>query len=236
MLKQHLRRRFMFSALSLMLIMALALTIGGSVFTAAAAPANPQLAGDQTLLPPAQNDDDNDDDEDENQQEQLPPVDPVQAAEDMRVIFEKMTVVQLLSESDEYYAVTTCAGNGLNSIEPAAEGPKVLIPNAGDLSLVGSNVAVKLSSEGEISFIPRTQGQMIRVPIDVGDKVADQEVLSLTLDEGQELMEAGLLVWTAKDDGPYGNGHGLPGHIASCDPAFSADQYEDFVDEDGDES
>jgi hypothetical protein len=28
------------------------------------------------------------------------------------------------------------------------------------------------------------------------------------------------LIWTAKDHGPYGNGHGLPGHIAVCDPLY----------------
>jgi hypothetical protein len=230
MLNQKLRRRFVFSGLSLMAIIILALTIGA--FVAAAAPVEPQPTVDQAGLPPAQNDDD----EDEDQVEPLPPVDPARAAEDIRVIFEEMTLVQLLSESEEYYALTACAGNGLNHIEPSAEGPKVLIPNAGDLSVAGSNVAIKLSPEGEITFIPRTQGQMIRVPMDVGDKVADQEVLSLTLDEAQQLMLAGQLVWTAKDQGPNGNGHGLPGHIAACDPAFNEDQYEDFIDENGDEA
>lgn len=144
---------------------------------------------------------------------------PVPYTPEMKVLFEEMTFVQLLSES--YARVETiCAGNGLNNIAPSPDGPIILIPNAGDLSVDGSNVSIKLSPEGEITFIPRVQGQRIRVPMDLGDKLAGQEVLSLTLEEGMQLMAAGKLIWTAKDYGPYGNGHGLPGHIAACDPLY----------------
>jgi hypothetical protein len=66
--------------------------------------------------------------------------------------------------------------------------------------------------------------------MDVGGKVEGEEVLSLTLDEAKEIMAAGKLVWTAKDDGPYGNGHGLPGHIAECDSLFDQALFEE-VDE-----
>jgi hypothetical protein len=103
----------------------------------------------------------------------------------------------------------------------------VLIPNAGDLSVDGSNVAIKLSSDGQITFIPRTQEQRIRVPMDLGDKVEGQEVLSLSLDEARRLMAAGELIWTAGNHGPYGNGHGLAGHIAECDPRYVAEADED---------
>jgi hypothetical protein len=142
----------------------------------------------------------------------------------MRVLFEEMTLVQLLWEQTGY-ARTRCAGNGLNNIEPLSEGPMILIPNAGDLAAGGSNVSVKLSPDGEITFIPRVQGHRIMVPMDVGDKQEGEEVLSLSLDEAMQLMAAGKLVWTAKDKGPYGNGHGLPGHIAACDPSFDEAVY-----------
>ena len=85
----------------------------------------------------------------------------------MKVIFEEMTTVQLVSE--EYARVETlCAGNGLDNINPLPDGPMILIPNAGDLAVEGSNVSVKLMPDGVMSFIPRTQGQRIRVPMDVG--------------------------------------------------------------------
>ncbi|HXW00975.1 MAG TPA: hypothetical protein VEC93_21360 [Anaerolineae bacterium] len=50
------------------------------------------------------------------------------------------------------------------------------------------------------------QGQRIRVPLDVGDKVKGQEVLNLTLAEVMQLMVADRLIWTAREQGPYGNG------------------------------
>ena len=138
---------------------------------------------------------------------------------DMEVLFEEMTFVQLLSE--EYARIeAVCAGNGLNNIEPLSGEPMILIPNAGDLSVDGSNVAVKLEPEGKITFIPRVQGQRIRVPMDLGDRLTGWEVESLTLAEAMQLMAAEKLVWTAKWFGPYGNGHGLPGHIAECDPLY----------------
>jgi hypothetical protein len=111
----------------------------------------------------------------------------------------------------------------------------VIIPNAGDLSLAGSNVAVKLSLDGQFSFIPRTQGQLIRVPVNIGDKVAGQEVLSLSFDEGRQLIASGHMVWTADNQGPFGNGHGLPGHIAACDPQFEEEVWDNFDDSDEEE-
>jgi hypothetical protein len=138
---------------------------------------------------------------------------------DVMVLFEEMTLVQVLWE-ETWYAETRCAGVGLNNVTPSPYGPIILIPNAGDLSAGGSNVSIKLEPDGGISFVPRVQGQRIRVPMDVGDKKAGQEVLSLSLGEGLELMVAGQLVWTWKDKGPYGNGHGVPGHIALCDPRY----------------
>ncbi len=78
----------------------------------------------------------------------------------------------------------------------------ILIPNAGDLAAGGSNVSIHLSPDGEITFIPRLQGHKIMVPIDVGDKQEGEEVLSLTPDEAMQLMTAGKLVWTARDQGP----------------------------------
>jgi hypothetical protein len=144
---------------------------------------------------------------------------------DVKVLLEEMTLVQLVSEQTGF-AETECAGNGLNNIQPLPDGPMILIPNAGDLAAGSSNVSIKLSPDGEISFIPRVQGQKIRVPADVGDKVEDEEVLSLSLDEGLQLMADGELVWTVKDTGPYGNGHGLPGHIASCDPQYDESVYQ----------
>ena len=147
--------------------------------------------------------------------------------EDVSVLLEEMTLVHLLWE--QYgYARTACAGSGLNNIVPASDGPMVLLPNAGDLSLDGSNVAIKLAPDGQVTFIPRVPGQLIRIPVDVGDKTAGEEVLSVSFDEGRQLMASGHLVWTAKDQGPYGNGHGLPGFIASCDPQFDEDVFEQF--------
>jgi hypothetical protein len=217
MLNQTYRKVFILLGLSLLLIM------GSGASVAAAAPIEPFNSWVEAVPPPAQ-----EGDEDEETTVKLPVVNPVEAAEDMRVLFEETTFVHLLWE--QYgYAATACAGNGLNNIQPSAEGLMVLIPNAGDLSLFGSNVSVKLEPTGEITFIPRVQGQMIRVPINIGDKVEGQEVLSLTLDEGKQLMAAGLLVWTAKDHGPFGNGHGLPGHIATCDPLFNEEQYKEFA-------
>jgi hypothetical protein len=137
----------------------------------------------------------------------------------MKVLFEEMTLVWLQAES-QGYARTVCAGNGLQNIQPLSTGSMILIPNAGDLAIDGSNVAIKLAPDGEITFIPRTQGQKIRVPVDIGDKVEDQEVLSLTLTEAMHLMAADRLVWTAREQGPFGNGQGLPGHIAECDPQY----------------
>jgi hypothetical protein len=169
-------------------------------------------------------------------------------AHDRQVLFEEMPFVQLLSEQDGY-AKTVCAGSGLNNVKPSPEGPIVLIPNAGDLSLDGSNVAIKLDPSGQITFIPRTQGQLIRVPLNpkpgVSLEAADdtddngnvnksedfqsKEVPSLTLDDAMQFMASGHLVWTAKNQGPYGNGYGLPGHIAACDPQFNEDVYKDFT-------
>jgi hypothetical protein len=137
----------------------------------------------------------------------------------MRVLSEEMTLVWLQSE-DYAHAITACMGNGLKHVQPLSSGPMVLIPNAGDLAVDGSNAAIKLNTDGEITFIPRTQGQRIRVPVDVGDKVAGQEVLSLSLAEAEQLMASGHLIWTAQNQGRFGNGHGLPGHIATCDPLY----------------
>jgi hypothetical protein len=152
---------------------------------------------------------------------------PVEVNEDVKVLLEEMTLVHLLWE--QYgYAKTACAGNGLNNIQPSLDGPKVLIPNAGDLSVGGSTVAIKLSPDGEISFIPRVPGQRIRIPMDLNSKLEGEEVLNLTFAEAKQLMAADELVWTAKDQGPFGNGHGLPGHIAACDPQFDEEVFEDF--------
>lgn len=229
MFNQKYKKVFAFLGLSLFLVIALAWTAGGGADIASAAPVESQDTLEQAVLPPAQAGDD-----DEVTYEH-PTVDPAAAAEDMRVLFEEMTLVQL--HDQEYgYARTTCAGIGLNNIQTSSEGPIVLIPNAGDLSVDGSNVSIKVSPEGEITFIPRTEGQMIGLVTNVTDDgVEITEVPSLSLDEAQQLMLAGRLVWTAKDQGPYGNGHGLPGYIAACDPVFDEGQYEDFV-EDGDES
>ena len=151
---------------------------------------------------------------------------------EMNVLFEEMTLVQLLWE-ETGYAKTECAGNGLNNIQPLFEGPMILIPNAGDLAAGGSNVSVKLSPDGVITFIPRVLGQRIMMPMDVGDKREGEEVLSLSLDEAVQLMAAGKLVWTAKDHGPYRNGHGLPGHIAACDPSFDESVYLEWQEREG---
>lgn len=221
MLNQKYRKAFTPLALSLLLIGMLTLIVGGAS-VAAAAPLEPFNTQAEIVPPPAQEGDE------EDGAVVLPAVNPIEAAEDMRVLFEETTFVHLLWE--QYgYAATACAGNGLHNIQPLAEGPIVLIPNAGDLSVFGSNVSVKLSPDGQITFIPRVQGQLIRIPINLGDKVAGQEVLSLSLGEARQLMAAGLLVWTAKDHGPFGNGHGLPGHIAACDPSFNEEQYKEFA-------
>ena len=153
-------------------------------------------------------------------------------AHDARVLFEEMTLVQLLWEQTGY-AKTLCAGNGLNNIQPLSESPIILIPNAGDLAAGGSNVSIHLSPDGEITFIPRVQGQRIMVPMDVGDKREGEEVLSLSFDEAMQLMAADKLVWTAKDQGPYRNGHGLPGHIAACDPSFDEAVYLEWEEQEG---
>jgi hypothetical protein len=145
----------------------------------------------------------------------------------MYVLLYEMTLVQLVSETEEGYARTVCAGNGLVNVRPSPFGPVILIPNAGDLSAGGSNVSIKLMPDRRIFFIPRVQGQRIRVPMDVGDKLAGQEVLSLTFEEGMQLMAADQLIWTARDQGPYGDGRGLPGHIAICDPWFNPNQASD---------
>ena len=139
---------------------------------------------------------------------------------EIRGLFEDMTFVQLEADINGW-AKTSCAGVGLQNIAPLASGPKILIPNAGDLSVAGSTVAVQLNPDGEIIFIPRTPGQRIRVPMDVGQMKMGDEVLSLTLDEGMRLMAAGMLVWTAEEFGIDGSGHGLPGHIATCDPRYA---------------
>jgi hypothetical protein len=157
------------------------------------------------------------------------------ATEDIRVLFEEMTLVQVIWE-ETGYAKTECAGNGLNNIQPSPDGPMILIPNAGDLSAGGSNVSIKLSPDGEITFVPRVQGQMIRVPMTIGDKLEGQEVLSLTMDEATQLMAAGKLVWTAKDQGPFANGHGLPGHIAVCDPTYDETTWSNFVESESPQS
>jgi hypothetical protein len=108
----------------------------------------------------------------------------------------------------------------LKNVQPLPDGLMVLIPNAGDLAVEGSNVAIKLMPDGQITFIPRTIEQRIRVPMDLGDKVTGQEVLSLSLAEAEQLAAAGKLTWTAGNHGPFGTGHGLPGHIAACDPQY----------------
>ena len=143
---------------------------------------------------------------------------------DTNLLLDEMTLVWI---HDEEYAriISSCAGVGLRNIAPHPDGPMVLIPNAGDLDVAGSTVAIKLNSNGRIEFIPRTQGQLIQVPVDVGAKAAGQEVLSLTFEEGMELMASDYMVWTAKDKGPYGNGHGLPGHIGLCDPRYPGDDF-----------
>jgi hypothetical protein len=139
--------------------------------------------------------------------------------QEVRFLLDEMTMVQVLAE--EYARIeSVCAGNGLIHVQPNRYGPIVIIPNAGDLSLARSNVSIRVNPDGEVWFIPRTQGQIIRVPMAVGDKVEGQEVLHLSLAEGLKLMAEGQLIWTAKDQGPFGNGHGLPGHIAACDPQY----------------
>jgi len=205
-------------ALSLLFVMVLALGLGvwGTASVATAASIEPQPAAEVVVLPPANHDDD---------EMVIPPVEV--SEEDKRFLLEEMTFVQLLDEQYAY-ASTVCAGNGLNNIEPVADGPIVLIPNVGDLSLDGSNVSVKLEPNGEMSFIPRTQGQMMRVPGDIGDMLHGQEVLSLSFDEGMQFITTGQLIWTGKGQGPFGSGHGLPGHIAECDLQFDEDEYDDW--------
>ena len=151
---------------------------------------------------------------------------------DMKVLFQEMTLVQLLWEKAGY-AKTECAGSGLNNIQPLSEGPMILIPNAGDLAAGGSNVSIHLSPDGEITFIPRVHGQRIMMPMDVGDKRVGEEVFSLSFDEAMQLMAADILVWTARDQGPYRNGHGLPGHIAVCDPSFDESVYLKWKEQEG---
>ncbi len=140
-------------------------------------------------------------------------------SETMRVLFEEMALVQLLAE-DYARVETVCAGIGLKNIAPTDK-PIIIIPNAGDLSVAGSNVAIELRPGGEIVFIPRVPGQRIRIPMDlVGEKKFGFEESTLTLAEAEELMAAGQMYWTASIFGPFGNGHGLPGHIAACDPRY----------------
>jgi hypothetical protein len=146
----------------------------------------------------------------------------------LNTLLNEMTLVWLQDESDGGFIRTACLGNGLNNIQANAEGPVVIIPNAGDLSLAGSNVAIKLSPDGQITFIPRTQGQLVRVPEAIGDKFAGQEVVSLSFDEAKHFIANGQLVWTADNQGPFGNGHGLPGHIAACDPQFDEETWDRF--------
>jgi hypothetical protein len=140
----------------------------------------------------------------------------------IRVLIEEMTLVQVV---DETYAniKAVCAGVGLKNVKPSPTGPVVIIPNAGDLAVNGSNVAIRISEKGEMIFIPRVQGQRIKMPMDVGEKLTGYEVADLTFAEGMQLMAADKLVWTARTEGPYGNGHGIPGHIASCDPRYNED-------------
>ncbi|MDX1522888.1 MAG: hypothetical protein R3264_14770 [Anaerolineae bacterium] len=144
---------------------------------------------------------------------------PQPATTDIEVLRQEMTFVRLLSE--EYARiVSVCAGIGLDNIKPLADEPMILLPNAGDLSVEGSNVAIRLTPDGEITFIPRVPGQRIRLPMDLGDKLTGHEVESLTLAEGLQLIAADKMVWTARHHGPYGNGHGIAGHIAECDPRY----------------
>jgi hypothetical protein len=224
MLKKHGNikfKMFAFLVLGLLLLAGLVWSVGGGASVVTAAPIEPMTTVQEFVLPPAQQgDNDNDNDNDNEARAEIPPPNPIEAAEDLRVLREEMTLVQLISQTDPAYAVTACAGNGLNNIAPSADGPKVLIPNAGDLSVEGSNVAIRLDSDGTITFIPRADGQMIRMPMNLGDKVEGQEVLSLTMGEVEQLLAAGRVTWTAKDHGPYGNGHGLAGHIAACDPQY----------------
>ena len=225
-------KTFTFLGLSLLLVTALALSAWGVASAAAATVESPAASG-EAAAPSVQVQENEADFENTEEAEDLDEATTVEiqasnpeATEAMRVLFEEMTLVQLLWE--QYgYAKTACAGNGLNNIAPLADGPMILIPNAGDLSVDGSNVAIKLSPGGEITFIPRVQGQRIRVPMDVGDKQVGEEALSLTLDEARQLLAAGKLVWTAKHHGPYGNGHGLPGHIAECDPVYDESLLDD---------
>ncbi|MEW5956277.1 MAG: hypothetical protein AB1801_01035 [Chloroflexota bacterium] len=210
-------------AVGLLFVTALGLGAWGMVSVAAAAPIQPQAAAAAGIVPPA-------DHEQDPAKEVFVAPPPEVSEQDKRVLLEEMALVHL--QWEQYgYAKTACAGSGLNNIEPAADGPMVLIPNAGDLSVDGSNVSIKLTPEGEIAFIPRVQGQRIRVPMDLGDKVEGQEVLSLTFDEGMQLITAGKLIWTAKGQGPYGNGYGLPGHIAACDPLYSDEVFDAYQDE-----
>ncbi len=166
---------------------------------------------------------------DQPAQESAPSANPVldtfvASTSDINVLLNEMTLVWV---HDEEYAriIATCAGVGLRNVAPNPDGVMVLIPNAGDLDVAGSTVAIKLHPDGQIEFIPRTQRQLIRVPVNVGDKVANQEVLSLSFEEGMQLMKDGHLVWTARGQGPFGNGHGLPGHIGACDPRYPGDKF-----------
>lgn len=202
--------------LSFLVIAALALSARGTVSVAAAAPLASPTVPAVGIVPAAQGGEAGD----------VSEVTP-ETNKDVKVLLDEMTLVHLLSE--QYgYARTACAGNGLNNIAPSSDGPLVLIPNAGDLSLDGSNVAIKLAPDGQVTFIPRVPGQRIRVPVDLNDKTAGEEVASLTFDEAKQMMAAGQLVWTARDQGPYGNGHGLPGYIATCDPQFDKAVFKNF--------
>ena len=147
-------------------------------------------------------------------------IQPPSDTSDVDVLLEEMTFVQVLSE--EYARIeAVCAGTGLNNIKPLADTPKILIPNAGDLDVNGTTVAIRLDPGGEKTFIPRVSGQRVKLPLDVGNQEIGDEVTSLTFEEGLHLMAAGNLIWTAKGRGLDGTGHGLPGHIAECDPRYA---------------
>jgi len=202
-------RGFAHSAVTPLLVVAVLLSLGGTAPIAhAAIGAEPPGAAASGNPPP-----------------------PPPLTHNMYVLLYEMTLVQLVSEVDGY-ARTVCAGNGLANIQPSPFGPIILIPNAGDLSAGGSNVSIELMPNRQVYFIPRVEGQRIRVPMDVGDKRAGQEVLFLTFDEGMQLMAADQLIWTARDQGPYGDGRGLPGHIALCDPWFNPNRAGSHNDDD----
>jgi hypothetical protein len=156
--------------------------------------------------------------------EQLPQVETpagIMLTEDMRFLFQEMPLVQLISDTYQGWAITACASSGLDNVKGSSHSPTILVPNAGDLSIGVSTVAIQIAPNGEVTFIPRVASQRIKVPMDLGTKKAGEEVQSLTFEEGLRLMTADMLIWTARDQGPYGNGLGIPGHIAICDPIIA---------------